>query len=88
MSSQDTATRRTRTVSLRRARLNRAACAAAAVIALVSLAVLVLGFSAPAFLLIAPSLSAVLSAIRFIRWSRAIRIALTSPDEYRWTPDR
>jgi hypothetical protein len=89
MSSQDAP--RARTVSLRRARAAlvfslamTVICAACGIFFLV-LAVLL---SAPAalLLLVAPVLGTVFNSLRAVRWSRAIRAALTSPDEYRWTP--
>lgn len=77
---------KTRTVSLSYARRARTFSVLAAVIALISLLILVLAFSAPFFLLIAPALATVFSFVRAVTWQRAIVTALTRPDEYRCRP--
>lgn len=88
MSSQDTSPR-TRTVSLRRARVSLVGAVVMTVIcaaALVFFLALAVFSGAPAALLIAPLVGAVLSLVRARRWHRAIRQARTAPDEYRWRP--
>jgi hypothetical protein len=74
-----------RTVTLARARRARFFSAAMALICGACLILALTSGSSPA-LLIAPVLGTVLSSVRFRRWHRAIRTAMTSPDEYRWTP--
>lgn len=75
--------RRTRTVTLRRARVARAFSWACALVCAVAL---LFALPGPAWLLIAPGLGLVLSVIRALRWRRVIRRALTSPDQMRWKP--
>jgi hypothetical protein len=75
---------RTRTVTLRRARF---ALAFSIVMAAVSFGLLFLLAGSGAWSGVAfAAISLVLSCWRALRWHRAIRKALTSPDEYRWTP--
>ena len=86
MTSQDRQIR-TRTVSLSRARAALIFSLASAAVGLASLLILVLGFSAPFFLLIAPGLATVFSAIRALRWHKAILAATSEhPDQMHWTP--
>ena len=79
-----TSRNRTRTVSLRRARLSRAGAVVMAFLAFVLL-FLCLGLGSWSGVFFAAVALAV-SAWRSARWSRAIRRALTSPDAMHWTP--
>jgi hypothetical protein len=76
---------RTRTVSLRRARLSQLG---AILMSLACLAVVLIALAASHPLLLVFPVIGLTSGLAAARgWSRAIRRARHAPDEYRWTPD-
>lgn len=81
--------RYSRTVSLRRARFNRAVSVLIATVSLLLLVFFAAGsllFSGSPLLLIAPLVGTTCGFFRAAFWHRAIRRATETPDAMRWRP--